>query len=147
MREIKFRAWDEEKKRMFDGDAIEEHDLITGLSYGKLFVATEDPDWREMTVMQFTGLHDKNGREIYEGDLVRNHRRVSVYGDEILKVIYQEAVITESPDGVRWTSEKPGFRFIRIGKGMITAFVPHEDLEVIGNIYENPELLQSEKRV
>lgn len=128
-REIKFRAWDKETKEM-------SHDF---LNRNWLRVCIESP---YVELMQFTGLYDKNGKEIYEGDIVKNHRRASTFGEELLQVIWQEAVIDTAKDGVRWTSEKPGFRLIRIGRGMTTVYVSDEDLEVIGNIYENPELLE-----
>ncbi|QAW10614.1 hypothetical protein ETA15_03725 [Bacillus subtilis] len=90
--------------------------------------------------MQYTGLRDKYGREIYEGDVVRNHRR---YSNELLEVFWQEEVADYSSDGVYWTKEVPGFRFKRINKGMMTVFVANVDLEVIGNIYEDPELQEA----
>ncbi|MFP2985350.1 YopX family protein [Bacillus velezensis] len=95
---------------------------------------------RPETVGQYTGLKDKNGREIYEGDVVRNHRR---YSNELLEVFWQEEVADYSSDGVYWTKEVPGFRFKRINKGMMTVFVANVNLEVIGNIYEDPELIES----
>ncbi|MCY8239164.1 YopX family protein [Bacillus inaquosorum] len=88
----------------------------------------------------YTGLKDKNGREIYEGDIVRNHRNNS---NELLEVSWQEEVAQHASDGIYWTKEVPGFRFKRIKRGLTTVFVAHVDLEVIGNIYEDPELLEA----
>lgn len=126
MREIKFRAWYGENIGMltpqFNGDINE------------IFVQ------KNGIYMQFTGLKDKNYRDIYEGDIVRNHRR---YSNELLEVFWQEEVADYSSDGVYWTKEVPGFRFKRINKGMMTVFVANVDLEVIGNIYENSELLEA----
>ncbi|MGE9751395.1 YopX family protein [Bacillus inaquosorum] len=95
---------------------------------------------RPETVGQFTGLEDKNGKGIYEGDIVRNHRNNS---NELLEVLWQEEVAQHASDGIYWTKEVPGFRFKRIKRGLTTVFVAHVDLEVIGNIYENPELLEA----
>ncbi|MED5046487.1 YopX family protein [Bacillus siamensis] len=95
---------------------------------------------RQETVGQFTGLKDKNGREIYEGDIVRNHRDNS---NELLEVLWQEEVAEQASYGIYWTKEVPGFRFKRIKRGLTTVFVAHVDLEVIGNIHQNPELLEA----
>ncbi|MHC8445404.1 YopX family protein [Bacillus velezensis] len=95
---------------------------------------------RQETVGQFTGLKDKNGREVYEGDIVRNHRDNS---NELLEVLWQEEVAEHASDGIYWTKEVPGFRFKRIKRGLTTVFVAHVDLEVIGNIHQNPELLEA----
>lgn len=135
-REIKFQVWDHDKQQMWTWDDIDAADQEGVLCF--LSMLEQD----QFIPRQFTGLHDKNGKEIYEGDIVKNHRRASTFGEELLQVIWQEAVIDTAKDGVRWTSEKPGFRLIRIGRGMTTVYVSDEDLEVIGNIYENPELLE-----
>ena len=70
--------------------------------------------------MQFTGLHDKNGKEIYEGDIIafRNEK-----GEITLK------------GEIYWESRNAKF----------SDFSPKNQVEVIGNIYENPELLEESK--
>ena len=77
-------------------------------------------------LMQFTGLHDKNGKEIYEGDIVKIVGRI------------------KEPQIVGWDVEQGRFCFVyETGEPMrdfhIRTEVPR--FEIIGNIYENPELL------
>ncbi len=113
MRQIKFRAWDGEKEKFHFFTAL------SGL-YGVL----------NPIVQQYTGLHDKNGKEIYEGD--------------ILKCLPSETVGV-----VRWCNELALFDLVvhmEGEEGTMTIYSHQEGLnntrrEVIGNIYENPELL------
>ena len=78
-------------------------------------------------VMQFTGLHDKNGKEIYEGDVI----------------CYVDDVVVENIGG--WDRTEPEGKFVEVKMPDIYRnedLPPIEELEVIGNIYENPELIQ-----
>lgn len=113
MRELKFRAWT--GKEMWTGFHIIPGDIIVPLAYQKL------PEIK-LEFMQFTGLKDKNGVEIYEGD--------------ILNPI---SPLKGSPDVVRYE----GAAFV-IGMNFVLALPPFQpkNFEVIGNIYENPELLE-----
>ncbi|KXZ17920.1 hypothetical protein AXI59_01335 [Bacillus nakamurai] len=134
MREIKFRAWNDPLKKM-------DYSPLNAIGFdGKFYYGNADITGLFGSIMQYTGLKDKNGREIYEGDIVRNHRRTS---NELLEVLWQEEVAEHASDGIYWTKKVPGFRFKRIKRGLTTVFVAHVDLEVIGNIYENPELLEA----
>lgn len=129
--EVEVRAWDDKKKRMYDGDAIETYDyIVTGLSYGRLFVALEDPDWRELTVVQFTGLHDKKGKGIYEGDILAD----CVDGSTIRGYVVRQKGAFFLETGQKWA---PYLHVIATKHNEIS------DWEVIGNIYENPELLSA----
>jgi uncharacterized phage protein (TIGR01671 family) len=130
MREIKFRAWDKKKNLM-----LYEFDLIGNgdFSLAKAFLHLQDYGINDFVedfiLMQYTGLKDKNGKEIYEGDILNMtyHGSVSIVEPEIKGVIGFERG--------SFIIEENGFALGKIGRS----------LEVIGNIYENPELLESEK--
>ena len=112
MREIKFRAWHKEEKRMSEPFELGE-DIIYDTNNNYLGTIYD-----ELAIMQYTGLKDKNGREIYEGDICRLW-----YPDG-----YKLGVVEFKNGCFYWNSNSVGFW--------------NEELEVIGNIYENPELLE-----
>jgi uncharacterized phage protein (TIGR01671 family) len=117
MREIKFRAWDTENEKIINSYA---HISKSGQFYTAW--TSNDRD-REYIPMQFTGLKDKNGVEIYEGDIVKaNINNVVSIG----KVVYIDD----------WAMFQTEFTIGNIGR-----YNCYEADEVIGNIYENPELL------
>jgi len=104
MREIKFRAWDKQANCMIGGGGMQLN-ATTG---------TLD-SLPSVVVMQYTELHDKNGREIYEGDII------------VAEYHWEKPHMIELPEDYYWFSE------VALEDG---------DMEVIGNIYENPELLR-----
>jgi uncharacterized phage protein (TIGR01671 family) len=144
MREIKFRgkSIDEEKTGWFYGDycSVPDPNILFEDLDGEIDCEPIVPE----TVGQYTGLQDKNGKGIYEGDLVE-YTRVN-YTDcsrqeieSIEEVICGEIYYAEG----LWL----GIRLInRTGKlflpGMASSDIPNIELEIIGNIYENPELLE-----
>jgi uncharacterized phage protein (TIGR01671 family) len=126
-RELKFRVWNLKRKEMFN---------LYGISKDYIWKDTLDgvgchgsPDYRgDVEVMQYTGLKDKNGKEIYEGDILGD--RSDEDSDKII-VKYEEM----ENCGCCSNHSGIGFNFNR------NPYTVKEDYEVIGNIYENPELL------
>ena len=123
-REIKYRSWLKEEKKMVNVETIdftdksmqylEKNEIID--AYLLRRVIFDDID-----LMQYTGLEDKNGVEIYEGDII-----ICKYGPEIMME-------------VKWVDES----FRTLGKYNGDNYVGYvkNSAEVIGNTYENPELL------
>ncbi|PWX24643.1 YopX family protein [Clostridium perfringens] len=125
-RDIKFRVWSEKNKKMLE---IQKHSFKTGKSmpYGYNIAY----DFGEL--MQYTGLKDENEKEIYEGDILS----IKIYSRD--KVIVEGKTVVEFKDGcfgVIWGHDKA---FLSLNSFFKAKF------EVIGNIYENPELLRGEK--
>jgi uncharacterized phage protein (TIGR01671 family) len=89
-------------------------------------------DWEILSRDQFTGLFDKNGKEIFEGDVVKRTCRQWCCG----KVTYETVGVVE------WFGE--GWS-LKESDGSYTGWAnqKHEDIEIIGNIYEHPELLKA----
>lgn len=121
MRKIKFRAWHKEKKIMGEVLGID-------ILHKEIFFSNEDvdcyehTDFKDVELMQYTGLKDKNNKEIYEGDIVTLHN--SRY-----KVIFKT-------EGARFVLRNDEFE-------LEITFINNnnERMEIVGNIYENSELL------
>ena len=89
---------------------------------------------KNVELLQFTGLKDKNGKEIYEGDIVKTER--AVYKD--ISVIIWEYLEFK----LKSVQELPQSSLHKFEYGNLSPILKYFDLEVIGNIYDNPELLQ-----
>ncbi len=120
MREIKFRAWDEEIKCMVKVDSM--HFPLGKPNKKDIAVFNEEEfyyEWvHDYKLMQYTGIKDKNGKEIYEGDIV-----CYKYNGELIKVM------VEFVNGAYFAGDAFLYNKRNVAK-------------IIGNIYENPELLE-----
>ena len=132
-REIRFRAWDK-------ADGLHRDNGV--MSYGITDVSC-DAD----IIMQYTGLKDKNGKEIYEGDIIKDHKGA------IKRIEYINDYMTFCPftkEEWRWYNEGSNhFKYCYDqdddGNRPLSFLCWYEsyELEVIGNIHENPELLEA----
>ena len=125
MREIKFRAWDREKKKMYEVENIcfYGHKSVT-LQYNPVIKKAID----DIEIMQFTGMKDCAGKEIYDGDIVRtddeDEELATIdWGDDTLKFMVTHGNVCSD----------------------LGEYYPR-DIEVIGNIYDNPELLRGDAK-
>lgn len=123
MREIKFRCWDIFKQRWsnykINDSTVYFMDKNTGVWYGSY-----NKRYKDFNLMQYTGLKDKNEKEIYEGDIFHIGSKKNLYV-------------------VEWIDCGLKGRQIR-NKSWIGLDYWKDDIEVIGNIYENPELMEDE---
>lgn len=134
MREIKFRAWDKMNKKMLK---VVEIDFFRR----KMYFTIDNKYYGECSLddvilMQYTGLKDKNNKEIYEGDILSIEiKDKTIKG----KIIASGNTVVEYKDckfGVVWGWHRD---FTGLDGFYNTTF------EVIGNVYEDPKLLQEDK--
>ena len=154
MREIEFRAWDNKREVLVTQDNVEDQVEFDddGGGYGPYYgdewfpakkilsifdyfqkIARDD----RFIVEQFTGLRDKNGTEIFEGDVVNVWRSASKNGELRGKYCYPLPVVY-CTDWCQFVLDDKSNKQNQI----LSAF---EIIEVIGNTHENPELLEVEK--
>jgi len=137
MREIKFRAWDKKNKTMFMVHEIHTHRISGGINWIRGY-GDSDRDGTDVyggglsrykdgpryLLMQFTGLKDKNGVDIYEGDIFRLNGFIYVVEWRVKKYCWILRGVKNNED--------------YYSMGRVCMF----EAEIIGNIYENPNLIE-----
>ena len=121
---FKFRVWDKIKKRFYNGTNLNLNDYEevysdpAGIFFTGLHFLQKDEN--QYIIQQYTGLNDKNGKEVYEGDIIRGMFDFGPAG-------FKEEIIP-----INWDNES----------GYQLEYCAITTIEVIGNIFENPELLK-----
>ena len=159
-REIKFRGWDKyDKKMIYDLCQVDSfwhyysYSDDTGLHFGKTGPNGVGEDFENKYIMQYTGLKDKNNKEIYEGDILQEENGdldvclylevVASYGFVPIEIyMYNYKEQGENINELSLVEEMYKEYDIQCFPRNLT---PRDYLEVIGNIYENPELLEVDK--
>ena len=130
-REIKFRAWNKQRKEMFEVANIDFEEKKAALSNGVIKLL--NVDFKQFELSQYTGLRDKNGKEIYEGDIIKYK---FPYDKRIKHISPVKFLETEASFGIkdRYGNEIP-----------LYTISANNYFEVIGNIYENKNLLEENR--
>lgn len=124
-REIKFRAWDKIEEEFRPSDYI----IIRGDGY--IFDRETQEELHEVILMQYTGLKDKNGKDVYEGDLIKFQEYW--WGDNLEKADVGE---------VKWGDAQWELYGKTKYQNTVWELVKNCSGEVIGNVWETPELLK-----
>ena len=123
MREIKFRAWDKDQNKIITVCELDWYSPNMTLFVHNR-IDNGGANGERFTIMQYTGLKDKNGKEIYEGDLIIAYRENDGGGNHF------------KSREVHWQPHRAGWNVSDKSKKRNTG-----TFEVVGNIYEHPELL------
>lgn len=133
-RKISFRAWNTQENKMLyrklfemNWYSTEKNDEAGSHCWGAISGGQE----RFMEIMQFTGLLDKNGKEIYEGDIIKEYSKFD--GEMQFKVTWRDYYWT-----LEYSTNKSGYH--SVGDVPLKSW---KSIEVIGNVYQNPELLNT----
>lgn len=129
-REIKFRAWDKKRKEWYGASDPEITTFygfhLFGECTGFCYPSIEDLEHLEIT--QFTGLYDKNGKEVYEGDVVITNQPMYDEGNTYNQVVFYNSAFI--------------FKAIDNKLDCVVYEYSSKFIKVIGNVFENPELLE-----
>lgn len=139
MREIKFRAWDKTTKRMLSveqlafsdsGDLISVYTNGPDFSNDPLILQGDKPDLNEVQIEQYTGIKDQKGVSVYEGDILLTDSEVNFV--EFIE------------DCWATHNNEPLINYVRTKDNGEFEYID-DRFEVIGNIHQNPGLLEAEK--
>ena len=127
---LKYRAWDKHGQKMFANDELIIWNGNVYANDSKKLTCNNLKGWSidDEYLMQSTGLRDKTGKEIFEGDIVKMAK--DVYSEPT----YYE-VVRHRGGAYRLESKQHGCEL----------WLRHTDCEVVGNVYENPELLEDKE--
>ncbi len=137
MREIKFRAWIKNKENEMRNEMINVEEIEWNIKNDKIIYVVCSPyefDIKDVELMQFTGLKDKNGKEIFEGDILKRDTGEEIEGDIDFLGTDGYYIVEIKNQRLAYPIKRP--------EGWSDIF---ESDEVIGNIYENKELLEVNK--
>ena len=136
MRTIKFRAKNLDGEWVYGFYVEEERQTFNGFEK-KHFIVNDGYDYvNPDTVGQFTGLYDKDGKEIYEGDIVKAPYLDPIFGD-VVNNMFVNIVVGYNKGS-----------FVLEYDGNLRVYISdlYDNIEIIGNIYDNPELLTENER-
>lgn len=129
----KFRAWLKNENKMMEVRVIDWNNEVVDLFNPHIEIPLD-----KIELMQSTGLHDKNGKEVFVGDIVKRYRNPLFKAEweyQIETVVKREACLL--------LEKKFGRNSATMSFGSL--FAKSDLLEVIGNVYENPEMLEVER--
>ena len=130
MKKIKFRAYHKERKEIFEIASIDFEEKKAALSNG--IIKLLNVDFKQFELLQYTGLKDKNSKEIYEGDIVLvNPGGISTWYKTVVKFKEGGFIAGLINEENYFYIFNPGF--------------DSDDFEVVGNIFENKNLLEENK--
>lgn len=140
MRKIKFRIWDEDGAELINQDDIYWIDFRNDCASVLDKYNYENNCQKEISInhiMQSTGFNDKNGVEIYEGDIIEYTDKTSTIRGQIIYGIYDEDWQTDLGFYIKWYNRKNLRNCFKVWQS--------RGIKVIGNIYTNSELLEKDK--